>query len=131
MGSRSSDGSSSDFDQRLWTLSAEARVHPFQLGIVEPWLGVQTGVASVRDTITYHGVPGRDRVAADQYAPAGSLGLGLDISFVPQLALELETRVMVAAFGAHPPALEVGSEMATSYGTLVAVGVGASLVVRP
>lgn len=127
MGSGSSDGTSTDFDQRLLRISAEVRVHPFPSEVLEPWLGLEAGFASARDSITYHGTPGRDSDVASQSGPVGSVGIGADAHLTRFFAIGLEVRGVVIPLGKDPPRLGPEGEKATAYGTITAASLGLNL----
>ncbi|HQP33938.1 MAG TPA: hypothetical protein PLI95_02120 [Polyangiaceae bacterium] len=130
-GTRSSSGVSTDFEQRLWRVSAEARWLPFDTRSLVPWFGLEAGVASARDSMVYHGVPGRDRESVSQLAPLAAIGAGADWYLIPQLALGLELRGLVIAWGSDPPRLGTDGARATEYGIQPGVSLGLNLTFRP
>lgn len=131
MGTQSSSGVSTDFEQRMWRLSAEARWHPFDTRAVVPWFGLEAGVASARDSMVYHGVPGRDRESVSQLAPLAAIGAGAEWYLIPRLALGLELRGLVIAWGSDPPRLGTDGARATEYGIQPGVSLGLNLTFRP
>ena len=129
-GTASSGGTSTDFDQRMWRLTAEATLHPFSPGVADPWFGLEAGVVSIRDSLTYHGVPGRSMNAASQIAPCAALAFGTDWFVTSHLGLGIDARLMLLGFGKNPPDLVAPWEKATSYGVLVGVWLGANVTWR-
>ncbi len=130
-GTLSSDGSSTSFNQRMWRLSAEARGYPFTPDGWQPWLALEAGVASLRDSITYTGYPGLSDSAVSQTGPVGALAIGVDFLFAPPFAGGLELRGMVIPLGKQPPDLGTSAQQATAYGTLIGASLGLNLTFQP
>ena len=84
----------------MWRLSAEARWHPFDTRSLVPWFGLEAGVASARDSMVYHGVPGRDRESVSQLAPLAAIG-----------AEQERSRSLRAAAAAQESALEMAQSL--------------------
>lgn len=76
-------------------------------------------------------MPGRDRESVSQLAPLAALGAGADWFLIPQLALGLELRGLVIAWGSDPPRLGTDGARVTEYGIQPAVLLGLNLTFRP
>lgn len=123
-GSRSSDGSHQDFGLRMWRLEAEARWHPFGNSNVDPWLGVDAGLAWFTDSVDTYAAGDHytGSVSATQLGPAGGAALGVDFRTTSFLALGLELRAVTQWMGHQPPTLDPAQGLqAREFGTLTAV----------
>jgi hypothetical protein len=127
IGTASSDGSHEDMELTLWHLEAEGRWHPLGTFVVDPWVGVDLGLAGLRDTVEKYGVGGQfaGRASATRLSPVGGLALGVDVHLLSVLAVGLETRVSLQSFG-HMPSVRPPEEVvyAQFYGTHVAWSLG-------
>jgi hypothetical protein len=128
-GEASSDGSHKDFRPKQWRLEAEARWHPFRVDGVDPWLGLDAGLAAIIDSLDAYAPGGgtSGSVSATQLGLAGGAGLGIDFPATSFLALGVELRVAMKSLGHQPPMLDAVSDIqAHEFGTLTALSLAVS-----
>lgn len=127
-GTVSTLGGTTEYRRRMLRLSAEARIRPFDLAPLEPWVGLEVGVVSVRDGIKDTGSL-KQEAGVNQTGPIGSCAVGADVFFVPSFAVGLELRGVLIPLGDNPP--DLPGQEATNYGTMLGVSLGLNLTLRP
>jgi hypothetical protein len=108
----------------MWRLEAEARWHPFGNNNVDPWLGVDAGLAWFTDSVDAYAAGDRytGSASATQLGPAGGAALGVDFRATSFLALGLELRAVTQWMGHQPPMLDAAQGLqAHEFGAFTAV----------
>ena len=96
----SSDGSHEDQSLTTWRLEAEGRIHPVAHQSPNPWLGLDAGVTSYRDTRTLYVNGGRSGSATEtESAFVVGAGAGGDLMAASFLAFGAELRGSVFTYG--------------------------------
>lgn len=84
----------------LARMGGEGRWRPWGLATWAPWIGIDAGAVLAVDTPRDPGAPDE---GTHTWAPAFGAGLGIDWAFHPALALGLELRGAMLAFGSRDP----------------------------
>lgn len=97
----SSDGSHEDQSLTSWRLEAEGRFHPVAHVRPDPWLGVDVGVTSYRDTRTLYVNGGRSGSSVSETESALVVGAsaGGDLMAAPFFAFGAELRGSLFTYG--------------------------------
>jgi hypothetical protein len=117
----SSDGSRKDPHLMQWVLAIEPRWHPLGARGVSPWVGIDLGYVAIVDSLDSYAAGGASSgsLSATEAGPTGGAAVGLDFQAASFLALGMELRGSMQAFGHQPPMLDATNGVsAHDFGTL-------------